>query len=67
MKKGDDILSPLKGQKIKNDPINKLVHFRINDETNKQLEFVSQKNNVSKSEVIRKGIEIQYKELKEKE
>lgn len=57
----------MKGQKIKDDPIDKLVHFRINDETNKQLEFVSQKNNVSKSEVIRKGIEIQYKELKEKE
>lgn len=57
----------MKGQKIKDDPINKLVHFRINDETNKQLEFVSQKNNVSKSEVIRKGIEIQYNELKEKE
>lgn len=57
----------MKGQKIKDDPINKLVHFRINDETNKQLEFVSQKNNASKSEVIRKGIEIQYKELKEKE
>ena len=65
--KGDGILSPMKGQKIKDDRINKLVHFRINDETNKQLEFVSQKNNVSKSEVIRKGIEIQYKELKEKE
>ena len=65
--KGDGILSPMKGQKIKDDPINKLVHFRINEETNKQLEFVSQKNNVSKSEVIRKGIEIQYKELKEKE
>lgn len=65
--KGAVILSPMKGQKIKEDPINKLVHFRINDETNKQLEFVSQKNNVSKSEVIRKGIEIQYKELKEKE
>ena len=65
--KGDGILSPMKGQKIKDDPINKLVHFRINDETNKQLEFVSQKNNVSKSEVIRKGIEIQYKELEEKE
>lgn len=60
-------MSPMKGQKIKDDPISKLVHFRINDETNKQLEFVSQKNNVSKSEVIRKGIEIQYKELKEKE
>lgn len=60
-------MSPMKGQKIKDDPINKLAHFRINDETNKQLEFVSQKNNVSKSEVIRKGIEIQYKELKEKE
>lgn len=41
--KGDGILSPMKGQKIKDDPINKLVHFRINDETNKQLEFVSQK------------------------
>lgn len=60
-------MSPLKGQKVKDDPINKLVHFRANKETSEQLEYVSEKTKVSKSEVIRKGIEIQYKELKEKE
>lgn len=59
-------MTPLKGQQIKDDPIKKLIHFRANNETNKQLEYVSEKNNVSKSEVIRKGIEIQYRELKKK-
>ena len=57
-------LSPVKGQKIKDDPINKLIHFRANKETQEQLDYVSEKRNESKSEVIRKGIEIQYKELK---
>lgn len=60
-------MSPLKGQKVKDDPINKLVHFRANKETNEQLEYVSERTKSSKSEVIRRGIEIQYKELKEKE
>lgn len=61
-------MSPTKGQKIKDDPINKLVHFRANKETIEKLEFVSNENNITKSEVIRRGIEMQYNYiLKEKE
>lgn len=62
--KGDGTVSPAKGQKVKDDPIKKLVHFRANEETIEQLNCVSDKTGVSKSEVIRKGIEIQYKKLK---
>lgn len=57
-------MSPPRGQQVKDDPIKKLVHFRANEETVKQLNFVSQETGLSKSEVIRKGIEHQYKELK---
>lgn len=57
-------MSPVKGQKVKDDPINKLIHFRANKETIEQLDYVSKKTEISKSEVIRKGIEHQYKELK---
>lgn len=54
--------------KHKDDPIKKLVHFRANNETVEQLEEVSREIGESKSEVIRRGIEIQYKALdKEKE
>lgn len=58
-------MSPIKGQKVKDDPINKLIHFRANKETIEQLDYVSKKTETSKSEVIRKGIEHQYNELKE--
>ena len=57
-------MSPAKGQKVKDDPINKLVHFRANKETIEQLDYISEKTNMSKSEVIRKGIDQQYHELK---
>lgn len=57
-------MSPSKGQAIKDDPIKKLVHFRINEETMKKLNFISENCKMSKSEVIRKGIEIQYQKLK---
>ena len=57
-------MSPTKGQKVKEDPIEKLVHFRANKETRDKLDYVSEKTGKSKSEVIRKGIDIQYAELK---
>ena len=57
-------MAPAKGQKVKDDPINKLIHFRANNETFEQLEYVAQKEEISKSEVIRRGIEKQYNELK---
>lgn len=59
-------MSPAKGQKIKDDPINKLIHFRANKETVEKLDYVSKKTGMSKSEVIRKGIDDQYSELQEK-
>lgn len=57
-------MSPSKGQKVKDDPINKLVHFRANKETLDKLTYVSEITQTSKSEVIRKGIEDQFKKLK---
>lgn len=57
-------MSPVKGQKVKDDPINKLVHFRANKETLEKLDYVSEITNTSKSEVIRRGIEDQYEKLK---
>lgn len=58
-------MSPLKkGQKLTDNPKDTLIHFRANQETVEQLEFVAQNSGMSKSEVIRKGITNQYKELK---
>lgn len=59
-------MSPVKGQKVKDDPINKLIHFRANKETVEKLDYVSQKTGMSKSEVIRKGVDYQYDELTKK-
>lgn len=56
-------MSPAKGQKIKDDPIEKITHFRANKETLEKLSYVSKKTGKSKSEVIRNGIDIQYQEL----
>lgn len=56
-------MSPLKGQQAKDDPINKLIHFRANKETVEKLDYVSEKTGMSKSEVIRRGIDDQYNEL----
>ena len=60
-------MSPVKGQKIKDDPINKLIHLRVNNETIENLEYVSEKTGKNKSEVIRDGIDLQYETIKEKE
>ena len=60
-------MSPVKGQKIKDDPINKLIHLRVNNETIEKLEYVSEKTGKNKSEVIRDGIDFQYETIKEKE
>lgn len=57
-------MSPQKGQKVKDDPIEKLVHFRANKEIREKLNYVSKKTGMSKSGVIRKGIEIQYEQEK---
>ena len=60
-------MSPVKGQKIKDDPINKLIHLRVNNETIEKLEYVSEKTGKNKSEVIRVVIDLHYETIKEKE
>ena len=62
--KGGNNLSPAKGQKIKDDPIEKITQFRANKETLDKLKYVSENTGKSKSEVIRNGIDIQYQNLK---
>ena len=60
-------MSPSKVEKVKEDPINKLIHLRVNNETIEKLDYVSAKTGKSKSEVIRNGIDLQYKNLKKEE
>lgn len=43
-----------------------MLRTRIDDETLEKLEKISEVENISKSEIVRKGIEIQYEALKEK-
>lgn len=58
-------MSPLRrGQKLTDNPKGTLIHFRADKETTEKLEYTAQKMNISKSAVIRNGIEEQYKKLK---
>lgn len=53
-----------KGTKLTDAPKNQMLRVRINDDTAKKLEELAQMHNVSKSEIIRKGIELQYGDKK---
>ncbi|MBS6475037.1 MAG: CopG family transcriptional regulator [Clostridiales bacterium] len=52
-----------KGTKLKDNPKNTTFKVRLDESTAKKLEFIAEKAKLSKSEVIRKGIEIQYSQL----
>lgn len=54
-----------KGTKLTDIPKNHTLNFRYDDETSEKLEYVSKKMNMTKSEVVRKGIDIQYEKEKE--
>lgn len=60
--KGDDKVSPKMGQKIKDNPKNKRVEIRMDDETIEKLDCLVAEQNSDRSKVIRKGIEIQYEQ-----
>lgn len=57
-------MSPKMGQKIKDNPKDKLVQVRMDKETVKKLDCLVAEQNSNRSKVVRKGIEIQYAELK---
>lgn len=54
-----------KGTKLTDNPKNYTMKFRYDDETAKKLDYVAQRDNLTKAEVVRKGIDIQYDSKKE--
>lgn len=58
-------MSPLKkGTKLTDTPKDTMLRVRIDKETSEQLEAVSKILNISKSEVVRRGIKFQYDNTK---
>lgn len=58
-------MSPLKkGTKLTENPKDTMFRVRLDKETMEKLEVVSEVLKTSKSEVVRRGIEIQYKSTK---
>lgn len=53
-------MSPIKGQKIKDNPKDFMLRTRIDKETLEKLDYLVGKEGSDRSKVIRKGIEIQY-------
>lgn len=53
-------MSPIKGQKIKDNPKDFMLRTRIDKETLEKLDYLVEKEESDRSKVIRKGIEIQY-------
>lgn len=54
-----------KGTKLTDNPKNHTLKFRYDDKTSEQLEYLVKKTGVTRSEVVRKGIEVQYEKEKE--
>lgn len=57
-------MSPKIGQKIKDNPKDIMLRTRVDKETMDKLEFSAEKFGISKSEVVRNGIENQYEKAK---
>lgn len=53
-----------KGTKLTDNPKNLTIKIRLDENTASKLDFLADSNNISKSEVIRKGIEIQFEQQK---
>lgn len=61
-------MSPKMGQKITDNPKDKRVEIRLDNETLEKLDYLATEEDSDRSKVIRKGIEIQYnKKLNKKE
>ncbi len=53
-----------KGTKLTDNPKDYMLRTRLDKATLEKLDVVSEKLNVSRSEVVRKGIEEQYQKIK---
>lgn len=52
-----------KGTKLTSTPKDILYQIRIDKETDKKVKTICEKEGISKSELIRQGIEIKYRSL----
>jgi predicted transcriptional regulator len=57
-------VSPKTGQKIKDNTKDFMLRTRLDDETLKKLDYSAEKFNVSRSEIVRRGIEDEYQKAK---
>lgn len=58
-------ISPIKkGTKLTDNPKDKLLQVRVDNETLEKLDYTVDKMGISRSEIIRNGIEYQYKKAK---
>lgn len=53
-------MSPKMGQKLTDNPKNKLIQVRMDKETVEKLDCLVVEQNSDRSKIIRQGIEIQY-------
>lgn len=53
-----------KGTKLTDNPKNNTFKIRMDEQTAEKLEAISKEKKISKAEVIRQGIEIQYDSIK---
>ena len=61
-------MSPKMGQKLTDNPKDKLIQVRMDKETVDKLDCLVTEQDSDRSKIIRQGIEIQYNQLnKEKE
>lgn len=53
-----------KGTKLTENPKDYMLRVRMNADTSKKLDYLSEKFQISKSEIVRKGIDEQYQKIK---
>lgn len=57
-------MSPKMGQKLTDNPKDKLIQVRMDRETVEKLDCLATEQGSDRSKIIRQGIELQYKERK---
>lgn len=60
-------MSPAHGRPPSKDPKRNDTRIRLTDSEREKLEFCSNKTGMTKADIIRKGIDLVYEEVKEKE
>lgn len=59
-------MTPKMGQKITDNPKDKLIQVRMDKETVEKLDYLAEKQKSNRSKIIRQGIEMQYEKEQKK-